>query len=366
MTTKLVLVAGFLGAGKTTLLREAGRRLTARGHAVGLVTNDQAPDLVDTALLTGVGMGVEEVAGSCFCCNFGGFEQAVQSLVGRRADIVLAEPVGSCTDLAATIVRPLEDRRPDLDIAPFTVLASPNHVRVALQQSPSALHENAVYILGLQLAEADHLLLNKVDRLPLPERAALSDLLRTAHPDKTVGEISALTGEGIDEWLDRVLAGGAAGQHIVDVDYDRYAEGEAVLGWLNAGIRLESNAGEADFLAPMLNLMGALHREFRASRSEIGHLKATVVADGERRSANLTRLEDEVLSLDATPLQGTSAELILNARVQMHATALEAVAQRAIAGLSGPTVTATATTFRCLTPGRPQPTYRYERESLQR
>ncbi|HBT77267.1 MAG TPA: hypothetical protein DEB39_10180, partial [Planctomycetaceae bacterium] len=78
--TKLILVGGFLGSGKTTLLAEAAKTLTAEGKTVGLITNDQAPDLVDTRLLSRidglVGKGPEgsvvEVSGSCFCCNFNG------------------------------------------------------------------------------------------------------------------------------------------------------------------------------------------------------------------------------------------------------------------------------------------------------
>jgi G3E family GTPase len=358
VSPKLILVGGFLGSGKTTLLKEAARRLSARGQVVGLVTNDQAPDLVDTAILTGSGTDVEEVSGSCFCCNFAGFEQAVQSLIHRGASVIVAEPVGSCTDLAATVVAPLKDRRPDIDLAPLTVLVSPQQVRVALKKTASALHDNAVYILGLQMAEADHLLLNKTDLLASAERAELTALLRAAYPDTPVAEMSARTGEGVDEWLDCALVGGRAGAHIQEVDYDRYAEGEAVLGWLNAGIRLQSASGDVDFLDAMLRLLDTLHAEFRASRSEIGHLKATVESEGDRRTANLTRLDEQVMALDRTPLSGKSAQLILNVRVQMPASDLERIARRAIAGLSGPGVAITTTASSCLTPGRPQPTYR--------
>ena len=70
MLNKLILVGGFLGSGKTTLLAEAARQLAKQGKLVRLVTNDQAPEWVDTLLLTGVGKGVSELAGSCFCCNF--------------------------------------------------------------------------------------------------------------------------------------------------------------------------------------------------------------------------------------------------------------------------------------------------------
>ena len=54
-------------------------------------------------------------------------------------------------------MQPLKDRRPDIDLAALTVLASPDHVREALRQTGSPMHDSAVYILGLQMAESDHL-----------------------------------------------------------------------------------------------------------------------------------------------------------------------------------------------------------------
>jgi G3E family GTPase len=51
MKTRIILVGGFLGAGKTTLLWESARKLTEQGKHVGLITNDQASELVDTAFL---------------------------------------------------------------------------------------------------------------------------------------------------------------------------------------------------------------------------------------------------------------------------------------------------------------------------
>ncbi len=108
MKTKLLLVGGFLGAGKTTLLRESARRLIKQGRIVGLITNDQTTDLVDTAFLKRSGADVREVSGSCFCCNFGGFMDAVHSLITQGVDTIIAEPVGSCTDLSATILQPVQ------------------------------------------------------------------------------------------------------------------------------------------------------------------------------------------------------------------------------------------------------------------
>jgi len=70
MTTRLLLVGGFLGAGKTTLLLKAAQYLTNQGYRVGVITNDQAEDLVDTAMVRQYDIPVLEVAGGCFCCRF--------------------------------------------------------------------------------------------------------------------------------------------------------------------------------------------------------------------------------------------------------------------------------------------------------
>src|SRR6516164_497347 len=100
---RFVMVGGFLGAGKTTTLARLARFYLDRGQKVGLVTNDQAQDLVDTTSLRSQGFSVEEVPGACFCCRFNDLVAKVGELESAaRPDVILAEPVGSCTDLVAT------------------------------------------------------------------------------------------------------------------------------------------------------------------------------------------------------------------------------------------------------------------------
>jgi Ni2+-binding GTPase involved in maturation of urease and hydrogenase len=230
---RLIPVGGFLGAGKTTLLWEAARRLSQRGHSVGLVTNDQVPGLVDTALLSRLGSSVREVAGSCFCCNFNGLADAVDALANEGADCVLAEPVGSCTDLSATILQPVKALYPHWRVSPLSVLVDPLRLDEALRAAHPLLHADAAYILRLQLEEADQILLNKVDTLSPSEYERQMALLAEEFPGIPVKGASALNGQGIDDWLESVLSGGPAGSRIAPVDYDRYANGEAALGWLN-------------------------------------------------------------------------------------------------------------------------------------
>src|SRR5258706_16169127 len=95
-------VGGFLGAGKTTALAAAARELLARGYKVGLVTNDQGRDLVDTAFFRSLGLPTAEVAGGCFCCRFDELVETAGRLVEASAvDVLLAGGGGSATALPA-------------------------------------------------------------------------------------------------------------------------------------------------------------------------------------------------------------------------------------------------------------------------
>ena len=103
--------------------------LTAQGKNVALVTNDQAYDLVDTQTLRSQGFQVGEVPGACFCCKFDDLIDTVGALSEESVpDVVIAEPVGSCTDLVATVIEPMRELFGDrFEMGPLVVLLKPNH-----------------------------------------------------------------------------------------------------------------------------------------------------------------------------------------------------------------------------------------------
>lgn len=350
MPNKLILVGGFLGSGKTTLLAEAASRLAKQGKSVGLITNDQAPELVDTRLLTGIGKGVSEVAGSCFCCNFNGFTDAVQTLDRQGAKIIIAEPVGSCTDLSATIMNPLKKFHPDWNLAPLTVLVDPGRLPEIFGKAKSSVDPDALYIMKLQLAEADRILVSKSDLLSNAEKKDAQTLLETECPGKKIGFLSSKTGDGFDAWLSEIQSAADAGATIVPVDYDRYAHGEAVLGWLNATAAVAANVDGKKLLG---DLLAAFHTEIKKSNSEVGHVKATINVGGKEWTGNLTSLKGAVDVRETEPKSGSSL-LILNARVQMPPEALETLVRNLFK-----TLNLSVSSLRCLMPGRPNPTHRF-------
>jgi Ni2+-binding GTPase involved in maturation of urease and hydrogenase len=360
---KLLFVGGFLGAGKTTLLWAAAKRLMGRGLRVGLIGNDQAPDLVDTALLRERGLEVREVVGSCFCCNFDGLLGAASELIAASApDVLIAEPVGSCADLSATLLQPLKDKHDwHLTPGPLTVLADPDRLRDCLSARRGELHPSSVYIVRKQLEEADTIVLSKAD-LALPEaRRALERRLAEAFPDATVRQLSARTGEGLDEWLDAVLRpGAAAGLRVVDVDYDTYAEGEAVLGWLNAEIELRRSR-PGNWRPLCAALLQRLQRAFARRRAGVGHVKAILLSKGGYIVGNLTSVQGEPNLQGSVRGSDATARLILNARVGLPPAELEAEVRSALADATGRAVVFRVAHMHSLSPGRPNPTHRYAR-----
>ncbi|NLG26052.1 MAG: GTP-binding protein, partial [Clostridiales bacterium] len=269
--TDLYLVGGFLGAGKTTLLGAAATRL--RGATVGLISNDQAAGLVDTQLFEAAAGTVREVSGSCFCCNFPGFLAAARSLRDAGCDVVLAEPVGSCTDLSATLAQPLKDRHAaEFRLCGLTALADPCRLAAILDGGTSGLHQSAAYIVKKQLEEADIILINKVDLLDAAARDRLAARTAARFPGAQVLCASARTGEGVDRWLAAAGAMDGAGRRVVPVDYDTYAEGEAALGWLNLTASLTA-LGAADWNDLARRLTDDLAARFRALSTPIGHVK---------------------------------------------------------------------------------------------
>lgn len=356
---RLIMVGGFLGAGKTTLLWEAARRLIRRGMRVGLVTNDQAPELVDTAFLARADVSVSEVAGSCFCCNFQGMLDALSTVdAAGIADVLLAEPVGSCTDLSATIVQPLKDRfRRDFVVAPLSVVADPGRLSDILTGGTSGLHPSAAYIVRKQLEEADLILINKTDLLPPAGLEALKARTRLAFPGIDLLTLSAKTGEDVDGWLDEVMRRTDAGRHLADVDYDVYAEGEAVLGWLNATIVLRGEPTPWDrFVGKFLYDLG---RRFARRNAPVGHVKLLLETEAGYLAGNLTGRQD---TLNVRNTAGTTSEarLTLNARVQMPPEALDAIVREVLALTCKDRLTATPAAWQCFSPRRPTPTYRYD------
>jgi Ni2+-binding GTPase involved in maturation of urease and hydrogenase len=366
---RFILIGGFLGAGKTTTMARLARHYIGRGQRVGLVTNDQAQDLVDTNSLRAQGFAAEEVAGACFCCRFDDLVGKVGRLqTGQRPDLILAEPVGSCTDLVATVVQPLRDLYGDrFEVAPYAVLFKPSQgLRILRNETGTGFSPKAAYIFRKQLEEADAIAINRIDEMTPAERKELADLTAKEYPQTPILQMSAKTGEGFPALTELLDQQGAFGRKILDIDYDVYAEGEAEMGWLNAAATVVAWSGDQATTTPfdldsmLMRLIERLREAFARLGVEPGHLKVIGLRDGSFGVANLvSSAARPELSL---PSRGrvAEAEVIVNARVAADPAVIEAEVRQALDAVSREHgAKADVRSLQSFRPGRPQPTHRY-------
>ena len=362
---RYIMIGGFLGAGKTTAVAALAQRLTRQGLRVGLITNDQGNELVDTAMLRSKGFATEEIPGGCFCCRFNSLVDAANKLaMDARPDVFIAEPVGSCTDLVATVTYPLRRMYGDsFTIAPLSVLLDPIRAQRVLGLSEGGRFSDKVrYIYRKQLEEADLIVINKRDLLDDEQFERLGARLVEEFPNAEILPVSARHGDGLESWFARITSTDQRARQAMKVDYDVYAEGEALLGWLNCTVQLAS-PGDFDGNAVLRELALKFQACLNAKTAEVAHLKMTLSPDeglGDIAVINVVR-NDFVpeLSLEL-PSELRCGQLIINCRAEAAPETLLAAMERALADVVAehPGLSSRLEHSEHFRPGKPRPTHR--------
>src|SRR5688572_20612660 len=144
-------------------------------------------------MLAAHGFPVEEITGGCFCCRFNSLVDAAERLAtGARPDVFIAEPVGSCTDLRASVSYPLRRMYGDAyTVAPLTVVLDPVRALRALGLEPGrSFTAKVLYVYRKQLEEAGLILLNKTDAIEPARIATLREALVREFPTARIFEVS--------------------------------------------------------------------------------------------------------------------------------------------------------------------------------
>ncbi|MGA7709116.1 MAG: GTP-binding protein [Acidobacteriaceae bacterium] len=342
----IAIVGGFLGAGKTTLILAAAKELERRGIRSAVILNDQGNELVDTDYAAHNGMQSGEVTGGCFCCKLSDLLRVIGELSAHQPDVIFAEPVGSCTDISATILHPLLEYRDEFRLAPFTVLVDPERARTLLAESADP---HLSFLFQKQLQEADLVCWTKSDLFPdCPQISA-----------QHVRQVSARTDQGVVAWLDEIFSGNLrVGKEILDIDYEQYARAEAALVWLNLQVTIEPRipSSPAVMLGPLLD---TLDREFTASQIAIVHLKAIIDSpSGFLKAAMCANGQEPALegALDASP--ASQHELLLNLRAVGAAQQVRNIVEQELDRIDGRLI---GLHIDCFHPAAPRPERRIAR-----
>jgi G3E family GTPase len=361
---RFVMIGGFLGAGKTTTISKIASHYVAAGKNVALVTNDQAYDLVDTQTLRAQGFTVGEVPGACFCCKFDDLVDTIGSLSDEQVpDLVIAEPVGSCTDLVATVITPMQQLFGDrFEIGPLAVLLKPEHGRKILRNDGRrGFSPKAEYIFLKQLEEADSIFVNKVDKLDPEQRDELLQLVKERFTDAECFGLSARDGEGMEDLIRCLEQEPRKRTSQLEIDYETYAEGEAELGWMNCQVTAAANEDKFELDRLVLDVVKIVGQELSNQECEVAHLKVLGQTLQSTAVANQVSSEGEAELSLASEVKTEGADLLVNARVASSPEQLEAAIQKACQQLAVElNVNLQIGGMQSFRPAKPEPTHRAE------
>jgi G3E family GTPase len=306
---KLHIVTGFLGSGKTTAIHHGVTLLLKQNIPLAVITNDQGSRLVDGDLFDTLGIPAKQVKGGCFCCNYNQLETNIQALARTaHASVIFAEAVGSCTDIIATVLKPLQEYYPDIHVT-ISTFTDIRLLKMILEGNHS-FDESVAYIYSKQLEEAEMIIVNKTDTVSKEVIDDIKKQLSARYPGKLLVFQNAFREADIHQWLEilesferKILPPS------LNVDYDNYAAGEAKMAWYDQQLTIHSKNGVAITLAE--ELINSIYADIVCSQIPIGHVKFLV--DGTTK-ISFTNEHEKPVKLQ--PVPSSSINILVNIRVQ--------------------------------------------------
>lgn len=233
-STRLLVLGGYLGAGKTTLAVNIARSMRMKlDKSVAIITNDQGDVLVDTKYSKDSGFDTREIMGGCFCTNFDKFVSSARTLVmDGRPDVIIAEPIGSSTNIMSSVVAPMRSLYPDeFSVAPLCVVVDCVRALGILSKDKERGADTVDLIPEHQIRDAEIVILSKTD---LVDRSTIDEIRREIDallPGCRVLETSSQDLRNMDAILDVILSDELSVKAPLAEDNRGFAFEKAKLGW---------------------------------------------------------------------------------------------------------------------------------------
>ena len=305
---KIHLLSGFLGSGKTTAIHQAAQQLIQAGQKVGVITNDQGMILVDHGLFKNQDIPSKQVINGCFCCNYEDLDNNIQALLDEhQVEVIFAESVGSCTDIVATVLKPLFQYHPNAALS-LSTFADVRLLQMILSEAISSFDESILYIFKKQLEEAGIIVVTKIDLISAEALRDIQQLMQEKYGEKILLYQNTFDPNQLKTWLETIDTDSRATQlKSLEIDYDTYTQGEARLAWLDQSMEV---SGE-NALQGTEYLINEIYHKTVAQGYNIGHLKFLI--DGETKVSFTNNFQAEA-QLNILPK--SSVNLLLNMRVE--------------------------------------------------
>ncbi|MEQ8415717.1 MAG: GTP-binding protein [Imperialibacter sp.] len=359
---KIHLVGGFLGSGKTTAIANACQQLKQQGLKVGVITNDQGQYLVDSEFLHGKGISSEQVIGGCFCCNYDQLDEQIQRMKASTSpDVIFAESVGSCTDLVATVLKPLRKfRGQEMEGMTLSCFVDARMLMMHSNNRRLPFSADTTYIWEKQIEEARLIVVNKIDLINSSDLPAFKQEVTAKCPDKKFLFQNSLHEGSVRGWLNELEANENSGKlPSLDIDYNKYGNGEAELAWLDEQITIKTSDGTATKLA--LDFIEGLNSSIKRNGLTIGHLKLMITSNDKQRKISFTTMSSsgaETNELKSFFGDSNELQLTVNARVQTAPEVLRGLLEVELGLLRTANTIISEENIAFFRPGFPTPTHR--------
>jgi G3E family GTPase len=314
---KIHLVGGFLGSGKTTAIANSCKILSDRGITTSVITNDQGDYLVDSRFVQHSDIPYAEVTGGCFCCNYNQLDTQITTLKNNfNPSAIFAEFVGSCTDLVATVLKPLLEYRGAVnEQVTFSSFVDAQLFLMYQQGTDLPFSLETKYIWEKQIEEAEILVINKTDLLSKDELDKLEVLTNHLYPLKQLLFQNSLDNDSLNKWIDIINKQPENQIHsTIDIDYDKYGKGEANLAWLDEEIEIISSDNRA--VEFTYNFIRQITDDIVQKGLTIGHLKYFLSFNNQSLKLSHTTISDKSFQEPLVYEKSVSVDLLVNARIQ--------------------------------------------------
>ncbi|MGH2643375.1 MAG: GTP-binding protein, partial [Chitinophagaceae bacterium] len=266
---------------------------------------------------------------------------------------------GSCTDIIATVIKPLQKFHPELKII-LSVFADATILLNMAEDIPFCFDDDVNYIYEKQLEEADLLVINKKDLLDDLQLQSLKKKVNKAFSHKKTVFQNSLKENDIEQWLNMLdNFDSNMDRNSLEINYDKYGAGEAKLAWLDDEVKIISETGDANELA--VRLINCMYEKIQQKNHPIGHLKFFIKAGGRQRKISFTSLLDPKLKQTPSFIRLEELDLLINARIQTDPERLKAIFSAAIKEVSrkdgDKIISKSLSVFQ---PGYPKPEHRIE------
>ena len=316
---RFMVVSGFLGAGKTTTMIALAEHMNKTFGETAIIANDMGANLVDTNLTQTSGCTVAEIASGCICYQMDNTVDQIRRLRDKDGAVFVMSDIPGCGVGALDHVyhRLATDNADEFTLSPFTVVVDPERLRMIMpERADINLPEELVYLLKLQLEEADLVVLNKADLLAPEDVERYVDFLHAACPDIPVMVISALERTGIEELAEFIATHETALKNFSVRNNQEFADAEAKLTWYNRRLYLKTNdGGKIDCNAVVDDLIESIRMGLIEKKRNVPHLKTFATSgNGDFNKASLIGVDYDVEYAQQFLRPHKNLRMIVNAR----------------------------------------------------